>query len=151
MEVEENPGFTPDFSEPLNRGEDFFESCLREIDTAIDYQPKFKENIPERDITPIPASSLTPQSESLPNHVPHAVLGDITNLHPRSASAKKFWKKLARAKVNYESPILEPMQTKRTSSYLEEKESHAESVKKHCGASHELLTAAAAVQSRRDQ
>jgi hypothetical protein len=151
MEDEENPGFTPVLSEPLNRGEDFFESQLREIDTAINYHPILKENISEKDLIPIHSSPPTTPTEPLPKYDSHAVLGDITNSNPKMPSAKKSWKKLARAKVHYDSPILEPMQSKRTSSFMEENNSQGKSVKKQCGVSHEQLTAAAAVQSRREQ
>ncbi len=151
MEVEENPGFTPDLSQRVIRGEDIFENQLREIDQAIEYHKILKENIPKNNPNPIPIPSPTISAEPLPNPSHYAVLGDITNSKPKLTPAKKSWKKLARSKEHYDTPLLEPMQPKRTSSYLEENMAHAESAKKHCGTHFDSLSVAAALQPRREQ
>ena len=148
MEVEENPGFTPDLSHRVIRGEDTFESQLREIDQAIEYHKILKENISKNTFNPIPIPSPTTSAEPLPNPGHYAVLGDITNSKTKLTPAKKSWKKLARSKEHYDSPLLEPMQPKRTSSYLEENMAHAESAKKHCATHFDPLSVAAALQPR---
>jgi hypothetical protein len=158
MEVEENPVSTPFCLTKPNRKEDIFESQLREIDSAINYLQKEKECTlisPDREINAKISLPPTNISGPNPNSGSHAILGDITNItQPTSSgskahSAKRSWKKLARAQPNNEAPPLEPMQTKRTFLYLDENTPHVGNPKKQCGVYVDMISAEVAEQPRR--
>jgi hypothetical protein len=158
MEVEENPALDHfGLIKPI-RQDDIFESQLREIDLAINYLHKEKECIvisPDRENNAKISLPPTNTSESNQNSGSHAILGDITNItQPTSSgskahSAKRSWKKLARAHPHNEAPPLEPMHTKRTFLYLDENTPHAGNPKKQCGEYVDMISAEVAEQPRR--
>ena len=128
------------------RKEDFFESQLKAIDDALQYQPK----------NPPPIKNPSILTKTLPNQIPRTIMGDITNSESpnivglKQQGGKKSWKKLARAQTSNEDASLEPIYMKRTSTYLDDTNSVAEGLKKWCGGINENISAKAGSQPRRD-
>ena len=146
MEVEDNPGIDFPLMEIPKRKEDLFESQLKAIDDAIQYQPK----------NPPPIKNPSILTKTLPNQIPRTIMGDITNYEsptvvgPKQQGGKQSWKKLARAQTRNEDAPLEPIYMKRTSTSLEDINPVAEVLKKWCGGINENISAEAGLQPRRD-
>jgi hypothetical protein len=147
MDLEENPGYVTIFSEKIRQVDDF-ESQIRDIDQALNYSPPNLENFPNS--IPLPKPNLSPTQ-----HTPRVVLGDVKNKKEAQVggqkllSAKRSWKKLARAQGIPEDRFLDPMNIKRSSNSLEDNNQISPCSKKQCGANSMSISAEAVVQPRR--
>jgi hypothetical protein len=147
MELEENPGYVPIFSEKIKQVDDF-ESQIREIDQALNYVSPNLEIFPKP--IPLPKPNLSPSQ-----HTPRVVLGDVTNKKEAHVGEKKLpvakrsWKKLARSQGISEDRFLDPINIKRSSNSLEDNNQISPCLKKQCGANSMSISAEAVVQPRR--
>uniref|UniRef100_A0A2N9GXY5 CCHC-type domain-containing protein n=1 Tax=Fagus sylvatica TaxID=28930 RepID=A0A2N9GXY5_FAGSY len=118
MDVEENPGFHPYFSDNHTNGETIFEQELRDIDATIGFVLQSPAGMSMISNSNFPPPTLTPTPQA-PQKSPR-VLGDITNMvQTRPKNTKSHaGKKLARA--NQTDILSGPFQGKRLSSSMEE-------------------------------
>ena len=143
MDVEENPGFHPYFSDNHTNGETIFEQELRDIDAAIGFVLQSPAGMSMISNSNFPPPTLTPTPQA-PQKSPR-VLGDITNMvqtHPKntkSHAGKKSWKKLARA--NQTNILSGPFQGKRLSSSMEEEVLFEAGLKKQRGVLYDPILA----------